>query len=513
MGSCLRVVLGDQLSTSISCLNDTDLANDWVLMAEVHEEATYVKHHVKKIAFIFSAMRHFAESLRESGHQVIYRKFDCEGNQGSLFGEVQRLLTLQRFDRVVVTEPGEYRLLSEMQGWQERLGVPVEIRDDSRFLSSPEDFAQWASDRKELRMEFFYREMRKKYSILMEGNKPVGGKWNYDQQNRKPAKCGMAIPQTSKFEPDLITEEVLNLVEQQFTDHFGQLRPFYFAVTRAQALKVLDVFFEQRLIHFGDYQDAMLQDEDWLFHSHISFYLNCGLLLPLEIIQKAEQRYIEGSAPLNAVEGFIRQILGWREYVRGLYWLKMPEYKNLNYFNAQRSLPQLYWGAGTEMNCMAQCVKNTQENAYAHHIQRLMVLGNFALLTGLNPDEVNDWYLLVYADAYEWVELPNVHGMVLYADGGILGSKPYAAGGSYIHKMSNYCHHCHYNVKEKSGAMACPFNYLYWNFLITHQSTLRGNPRLAMVYRTLDKMSSERTHEISEDSLIFLSRLDNGEKV
>ena len=263
---------------------------------------------------------------------------------------------------------------------------------------------------------------------------------------------------------DAITQEVLRDVARVFPDHFGDLEPFHFAVTRKQALKVLKEFIEQRLPAFGDYQDAMIEGEPWMYHSHLSFYLNCGLLLPLECVQAAEQAYHAGTAPLNAVEGFIRQIMGWREYIRGIYWLKMPDYAKSNFLAATRSLPEFYWTGDTQMNCLKQCVLETKKNAYAHHIQRLMVLGNFALLAGIDPRQVNEWFLIVYADAYEWVELPNVSGMILFADGGYLGSKPYAAGGNYIHKMSNYCQNCTYKVTQKNGEQACPFNYLYWNF-------------------------------------------------
>jgi deoxyribodipyrimidine photolyase-related protein len=296
-------------------------------------------------------------------------------------------------------------------------------------------------------------------------------------------------------------------VAEKFSTHFGDIQPFDFAVSRKQALYVLTKFIEERLCDFGTYQDAMLEGEAWMFHSHISFYLNCGLLLPLECIQKAEQAYYEKQAPLNAVEGFIRQILGWREYVRGIYWLKMPEYEKQNFFNCNRTLPDFYWTANTTMNCLKQCITETKKNAYAHHIQRLMILGNFALLTGVSPDEINKWFMIVYADAYHWVELPNVTGMAIFADGGLLASKPYAAGGAYINKMSNYCKNCTYNVKEKNGTTACPFNYLYWNFLITNKNKLKNNQRLNMTYRTLEEMTENKKKSITSDSNKFLANL------
>ncbi|MFT5675564.1 MAG: deoxyribodipyrimidine photolyase-related protein [Paraglaciecola sp.] len=509
----LRLILADQLSHSLASLEHTEKQQDWLLMAEVREEAKYVKHHKKKIAFLFSAMRHFAGELKNRGYQLVYTQYQDEDNGGSLFAEVERICKQKVIERVVLTHPGEYRVLQEMQSWQERLNIPVEILEDTRFLASLDDFALWAKDRKQLRMEYFYREMRKSWHILMENGQPVGNKWNYDSANRQSLPKDLVVPRSTHFATDDITDEVLSMVSQVFDDHFGELDDFHYAVTREQALVVLHAFVAERLESFGDFQDAMAEGQPWLFHSHISFYLNCGLLLPKEVIEVAELAYREGKAPLNSVEGFIRQVLGWREYVRGLYWYKMPEYKTSNYLDANRKLPNFFWNAETRMNCMAQCISETKQNAYAHHIQRLMVLGNFALLAGLNPDEVNEWYLIVYADAYEWVELPNVTGMILFADGGVVASKPYVASGAYIHKMSNYCPQCHYNVKEKNGTQACPFNYLYWDFLNRNKDKLKGNPRLAMPYRTLDKMTDQKIDMIKNDSRIFFQLLDENEEV
>jgi deoxyribodipyrimidine photolyase-related protein len=516
--STLRLILADQLSHSLESLKGSNKAKDWILMAEVRQEASYVKHHKKKIAFLFSAMRHFALELQQEGHQLVYQKYLDEDSPdkkscGSLFAAVEQLCKQKAIKRLVLTHPGEYRVLEDMLSWQERLGIEVEILQDSRFLSTLDNFANWAEGRKQLRMEYFYREMRRSWHILIEDGKPTGNKWNFDSANRKALPKNMNPPPPTKFTPDNITQEVLTLVSETFSEHFGDLEDFHFAVTREQALVVLEEFVTQRLEYFGDYQDAMLQDQPWLFHSHISFYLNCGLLLPQEVIEKAELAYRNGTAALNCVEGFIRQVLGWREYVRGLYWLKMPEYKDENYLEATRKLPDFFWTGNTQMNCLSQCVTDTKQNAYAHHIQRLMVLGNFSLLAGLHPDEVNEWFLIVYADAYEWVELPNVTGMILFADGGEVASKPYAASGAYINKMSNYCQHCHYSVKQKNGAQACPFNYLYWDFLDRNESKLRGNPRLGMPYRTLRNMTEEKKSMIRGDSAIFLNALDNNEEV
>ena len=499
----LRLILGDQLSESISSLEECNKAKDIILICEVWDEAIYVKHHKKKIAFLFSAMRHFAENLKQQGYRVDYITLDDPKNTGSFQGEVERALERHRIQQIVMTHPGEYRVLTDINSWESHFDISVEIRPDNRFLSTPEDFADWAKGRKQLRMEYFYREMRKQYGLLMEGSEPIGGQWNYDAENRKPPKQGLNISKPYTNDTDEITRDVMALVAERFPNHFGELEAFYFAVTRDQALHVLKLFIEQRLNYFGDYQDAMIEGEPWMYHSHISFYLNCGLLLPLECVRVAEEAYHQGKAPLNAVEGFIRQIIGWREYVRGIYWLNMPEYVEANFFEATRNLPDFYWTADTNMNCLRQCVLETKENAYAHHIQRLMVLGNFALLAGIDPKQVNEWFLIVYADAYEWVELPNVSGMILFADGGYLASKPYAAGGSYINKMSNYCKNCRYKVTKKNGPDACPFNYLYWDFLASNREKLKTNHRIGMMYKTYDRMDEDKKQAISDDSQRF----------
>lgn len=513
MSGCLRLILCDQLSHSLPIVQDANPNDDLFLIAEVREEVTHVKHHIKKIAFLFSAMRHFAEELEEKGFQVRYVKISDPKNTNCLLGEITRAIRDTACTHVCVTKPSEYRLSEEFSAWQQRLATPICIYSDNRFLCSKDQFQTWSKGKKQLRMEHFYREMRRRHNVLMQDGKPVGGKWNYDAQNRhKYGDSSPPIPEPDGFAPDGITKQVIRDVSLHFSTHFGDLEPFHYGVTQAQAKQVLESFIENRLPHFGDYQDAMLQDNDWLFHSHISLYLNCGLLLPSEAIQAAEMAYLEQKAPLNAVEGFIRQILGWREFVRGIYWLLMPEYQHKNFLSAKRKLPEFYWTGNTKMNCLKQCVKATKQHAYAHHIQRLMVLGNFALLAGLHPDEVNEWYLCVYADAYEWVELPNVTGMVLFADGGVLASKPYAASGAYINKMSDYCQHCQYKVKEKTGEDACPFNYLYWNFFIQNKDKLHNNPRLGMPYRTLANMSEEKQTIIVQDANAFLNDILNNHK-
>ena len=503
----LRLILGDQLSHQIASLRDINIDTDIVLMAEVSAEVTYVKHHKRKIAFLFAAMRHFAEELRRAGTKVIYRRLDDQNNGGSLESELKQVIASRKISKLVVTMPGEYRLMETMRSWQSTLDVAVELREDDRFLCSLDKFNKWADGRRQLRMDFFYRDMRRDHNVLMDGGEPVGGKWNFDSDNREPPVAGMVIPPPLQFVPDKITNDVLALVSERCADHFGDLDDFGFAVTREQALAVLDHFVDQRLNNFGKYQDAMVLDEPWVYHSHIGFYLNAGLLLPAEVISAAETAYHSGHVPLNSVEGFIRQILGWREFVRGIYWLKMPDYADLNFFEAKRDLPEFYWSGETKMLCLAQAVDATKKYAYAHHIQRLMVLGNFALLAGLSPEQVNEWFLIVYADAYEWVELPNVSGMVLFADGGYLASKPYAAGGAYINRMSNYCKHCHYKVSQKNGVTACPFNYLYWDFLIRNRSKLKDNARLGMMYRSLDRMDASKIAAVRHDADRFLTML------
>jgi deoxyribodipyrimidine photolyase-related protein len=476
-------------------------------MVEVMAEATYVRHHKKKIVFLFSAMRHFAQELQLAGFNVIYVMLDDPSNSHSFSGEVARFVAMLNPSKLVVTEPGEWRVLEMIRSWQDELSMPVEMRDDTRFLCSIERFTTWAKDKKSLRMEYFYRDMRKEHQILLEGEHPVGGQWNFDQENRQALPPEIRLPSHPSTPVDAMTQNVIDLVALRFSHHFGSLDNFDMAVTRSQAIEALDAFIRDRLPLFGQYQDAMKQGEPKLFHSMISAALNCGLLEPLEIIKAAEMAYHSGHAPLNCVEGFIRQILGWREYVRGIYWLKMPQYSKSNALDATRALPDFYWSGETDMNCMRQVIAETKENAHAHHIQRLMVTGNFALLAGIEPAQIEEWYLAVYADAYEWVELPNTHGMVCYADGGFLASKPYAASGAYIDRMSDYCKSCRYKVKQKAGVDACPFNYLYWNFLIENEATLKKNQRMAVILGNLGRMSFERKQEISDDSTRFFDSL------
>jgi deoxyribodipyrimidine photolyase-related protein len=505
----LRVVLGDQLSDDVSALADLDRTHDVVLMMEVEAESTFVQHHKQKIVLVLSAMRHFADQLRARSVVVDYVKLDSPGNTGAFATEIQRAVGRWRPSRIVVTEPSEWRVRTLVEGWEALTGAPVEVRADLRFFATHDRFAAWAYGRRGWRMEHFYREMRREHGLLMEDGQPAGGEWNYDQANRKRLPARTVPPTRLRFAPDAITREVMSLVERRFADHFGELAQFGWPVSRAEALLALDDFIGNGLPRFGDYQDAMKAGAPFLFHSLLAPALNLGLLSPREVCLAAERAWRSGAAPLNAVEGFVRQILGWREYVRGVYWTLMPDYMDRNALQASRRLPAFYWTGDTAMRCVREVVGGTGSHAYSHHIQRLMVTGNFALLAGLAPRDVERWYLAVYADAFEWVEAPNTLGMAIFADGGQMASKPYAASGAYIDRMSDFCSGCAYDVKQKTGPNACPFNYLYWAFLIRQKDRLGGNPRLAMPYRTLASWPEERKTAILAEADAFLDRLDD----
>ncbi|GAW33059.1 deoxyribodipyrimidine photo-lyase-related protein [Roseovarius sp. A-2] len=500
----LVLVLGDQLSRDLSALREADKSRDTVVMAEVMDEGTYVPHHPKKIALILSAMRHFAQELREAGWRVAYTRLDDPEASKSIVGELMRRGQEHGTTQVIATQPGEWRLIEALGN---ALLTVTQLPDD-RFICSLDEFDQWAEGRKELRMEYFYREMRRKTGLMMEGDKPAGGKWNYDHDNRKPAKSDMLRARPMQFTPDEITADVLDLVEASFGDNFGNLHPFWFGVTSTQAKHALDHFAKYLLAGFGDYQDAMLEDDRFVHHSVISMYLNIGLINPVDICNRVVEEWQAGRVPINAAEGYIRQVIGWREYMRGIYFREGPGYTARNTLGQTRELPWFYWGGETRMNCVAQAVNQTKEEAYAHHIQRLMVTGNFALLAGVDPGQVHAWYLAVYADAFEWVEAPNVIGMSQFADGGIIASKPYVSSGNYIAKMSDYCGNCAYSVKQKTGEGACPFNLLYWDFLIRHRERFRRNPRMGPVYRTWDKMDDARRKAVLDGAAQVLEDLD-----
>ncbi len=501
-------ILGDQLSHDLSSLQDQDPENTVLLMMEVAEETNYVRQHKAKIAYILSAMRHHAAALRERGWHVDYVKLNDPGNSGSFTGEIARATQRHNIDSIRVTEAGEWRIMEMIENWEDQFGLPVTICPDTRFVATHQDFEDWAEGKKQLRMEFFYREMRRKTKILLdEDAKPEGGKWNYDSENRKPAQRDLLMPQPIRFRSDNITKDVIDLVGAHFAGHPGSLDHFYFAVTHDEAMRQKRKFLDDALPQFGDYQDAMLTGEPFLWHSILSPYINSGLLDPLALCREVEQRYHDGDVPLNAAEGFIRQIIGWREYVRGIYWREGPDYAHRNFLSADRKLPDFYYTGKTDMHCMAQAIGQTLDMAYAHHIQRLMITGNFALIAGIDPHQVHQWYLEVYADAYEWVELPNTLGMSQFSDGGIIASKPYASSGNYINKMSDYCSECRFDVKQRTGPDACPFNALYWDFLDRNKDKLGDNNRLAMPYRTWDKMDENTQRDIRDSAATFLNHL------
>lgn len=504
MSKPLLLVLGDQLTPSLATLRDAP-ENAVVALCEVADETQYVPHHVQKIGMYFAAMRHFAAELREQGYQVHYTALEDADNAHAVVTEAERVAALHGCDVIRATRPGEWRLWNAMQSTANRL--PWELLEDDRFFTTPDDFARWAEGRKQLRMEYFYREQRRRSGFLMEGERPIGGQWNFDHDNREPLPTELDPPAALIHAPDTITQGALDTVAAHFDHHVGRVDTFNWPVTRDQAVQALDHFLTHRLADFGRYQDAISDQDPFLYHARIGAAMNIGLLTPDEVCRAAEQRYHEGLAPINAVEGFIRQILGWREYVRGLYWTQMPGYKQRNVLGLERDLPDFFWTGDTDMRCVKRAIEMTLDNAYAHHIQRLMVTGNFALLCGVRPEALCDWYLSVYADACEWVELPNTLGMVLHGDGGIMGSKPYCASGKYIDKMSDHCQHCRYTPKKVVGDDACPLNSLYWHFLETHEAKLSGNPRMKLIYGSLNRMKDEKRAAMRAQADAFLARL------
>lgn len=498
----LIIVLGDQLDRSSAALRRYDPATDAIWMTEAREESTHVWSHKARIALFLSAMRHFRDDMIALGRTVIYQQLDTPRNSGRLDVELATAIRRHRVESLLMIEAGDHRVQTNLESAARDAGIPLEILPDQHFLSSIDDFRQHASGRKSLRMEFFYREMRKRHGILMEGDQPMGGAWNYDQDNRGTfGKQGPGtVPPPPRFKPDKLSKSILDLVELRYADHPGSLQQFNWPVTPKEAEQALESFLLHRLPEFGKYQDAMWANEPFLYHSLISAALNLKLLDPLTVIRRAETEYLEGRAPLAAVEGFIRQILGWREYVRGVYWLHMPDYRGRNALKAKRKLPEFFWTADTDMQCLRQAIGQTLEHGYAHHIQRLMITGLYALLAGIDPKQVHEWYLAVYVDAVEWVELPNTLGMSQYADGGIMASKPYVASGKYIQRMSNYCSGCRFDPSKRTGATACPFTNLYWDFLLRHQETLRSNPRMSLQLRNLSRLSSEEITAVQKQA-------------
>lgn len=509
----LTIVLGDQLDHESAAFDGFENDRDLVWMAEVKEESTHVPSHKVRTALFLSAMRHFAEEMRAKGRRVEYRKLNARNNDGSLDPELRKAITRFKPEALVVIEPGEYRVEEKLKQVAAALDVRLEIRPDRHFFCSRSEFAAWAKAHGQLRMEFFYRDMRRKSGVLMEHAKPEGERWNFDAENRKSfgkTGPGMLLAAPHVFPPDAITREILDLVEKTFADNPGSLKHFDFPVTAADAQMALADFIEHRLPDFGTFQDAMWTNEPYLFHSRISAMMNLKLLNPRIVLMAAEDAYHRGHAPLSAVEGYIRQILGWREYVHGVYWLHMPQYLDENALEAYEDLPDLYWTGETDMNCLKQAIGQTLEYGYAHHIQRLMVNGLFSLLFGVKPVEIHRWYLAIYWDAVEWVELPNVLGMSQYADGGFMASKPYVATGKYISRMSNYCAGCRYKPEEAIGEDACPFTTLYWDFLLKHEKRLETNQRMTLQVKHLRGMTAELKDAIRTEARQFRESLPKG---
>ncbi len=495
----LVIVLGDQLDAQSCALLGFDATQDVVWMAEVAEESTHVWSAKQRIAVFLSAMRHFAEELRERGLALVYTCLDDPGNLGTLPAELAQAIAQLQPAALVLTAPGDWRVLQGLRAVAKQHDLALDLRDDTHFFSTVRQFAAHAEGRKQLRLEYWYRELRRKHGILMDGDEPVGGQWNFDADNREAfGKAGpQNVPPPTRFAPDTITQEVMALVNTRFASHPGSLHSFGWPVTRAQALIALHAFIEQRLPLFGQYEDAMWSGQVWLYHSHLSCALNLKLLNPREVVQAAEDAYRRGQAPLAAVEGFIRQILGWREYVRGIYWTHMPDYLERNALDAQAALPAWYWTGQTEMACLKDAITQTLEHGYAHHIQRLMVTGLYALLLGVKPQAVHAWYLSVYVDAVEWVELPNTLGMGQFGDGGLMASKPYVASGKYIQRMGNHCKGCRYDPAQSTGPKACPYTTLYWDFLMRHESLLKKNPRMAMQLKNLARLDAQARDAIT----------------
>jgi len=496
----LIVVLGDQLDLDAAAFDGFEPGLDAVWMAEAAEESTHVWSSKPRTVMFLSAMRHFALALQAAGRPLHYTRLDAPLNCGKLGAQLQADIERLRPSRLVMTAPGDWRVLKAIKSVAEANGLPLDIREDRHFFVSVREFQAHAQGRKSLRMEYFYREQRKRHGVLMEGDQPIGGQWNFDADNRETfgAAGPGAVPPRKLFEPDAVTREVIALVDARFAQHPGRLDSFAWPVTRTQALESLQAFIAERLPLFGRYQDALWPGDPWLYHAHLSAALNLKLLNPREVVAAAEAALRDGHAPLSGVEGFIRQILGWREYVRGIYWTQMPEYLERNALNAQEDLPAWYWTGATDMACLRDALEQTLTHGYANHIQRLMVTGLFALMLGVEPRQVHAWYLAVYVDAVEWVELPNTLGMSQYADGGVMGSKPYIATGKYIQRMSPHCKGCRYDPALRSGDSACPFTTLYWDFLMRHEAMLAKNPRMALQVKNVARLSDEQKSAVVE---------------
>ena len=494
----LRLILGDQLNHKHSWYNG-DQEHVTYLLMEMRQETDYVVHHIQKVIGFFSAMRNFANHLKERDYEVLYLHIKDVNNQQTLDGNIQNLIEEHQFQKFEYQLPDEYRLDEQLKELCKSLDIETESFDSEHFLTTRIELEEFYEGKKQLTMEYFYRHMRKKHHILMSTDKdPEGGKWNFDKSNRKKWKGEPEIPHERGFRKDI--SDIYGEIKEAGIKTIGSVDEtnFNWPTSREDSLSVLNYFCKNLLVYFGDYQDALHTDEEYLFHSRLSFSLNTKMLSPGEVIESVIKYYYENKdiIDISQVEGFIRQILGWREYMRGIYWKEMPGYNRSNALRNKNELPDFYWNAETKMNCLHHSIKNSLENAYAHHIQRLMITGNYALLTQTHPDEVDKWYLGIYIDAIEWVEITNTRGMSQFADGGIVATKPYVSSGSYINKMSNYCENCHYKVSKKTEEDACPFNSLYWNFLDANQEHFKDNQRMNMMLSLLNKKDKNEMDKI-----------------
>lgn len=508
MPKTLRLILGDQLNSHHSWFKEKN-KDKWYVMMEIRQETDYVKHHIQKVLAFFKAMRNFADLLKNQGHRVVYLELDHPENQQDLVKNLNWIIKQENIELFEYQFPDEYRLDKQLSDFCLQSGVQAWAYETEHFLTDRDFLGNFFKGKKTYLMESFYREMRKKYYILMDGKEPLTGKWNYDQENRNKFKDPLLlVPNKSHFKD---VTELIQMIQRHGIQTIGSVdgNHFDWPVSREESLELLDHFCHHLLPYFGMYQDAMYSGDPFLFHSRLSFSLNTKMISPLEVVQKVEKYWFEhqDSIGIAQAEGFIRQIIGWREYMRGVYWAKMPEYAQMNFFGHDRKLPDFFWTGKTKMNCMKQAIGQSLDKAYAHHIQRLMVTGNFALLAGIDPDEVDAWYLGIYIDAIEWVEITNTRGMSQFADGGIVGTKPYVSSANYIDKMSDYCGSCFYDKQKKTGHKACPFNSLYWHFYDRNEDKLGKNPRIGMMYRTLAKMKDKK--EILEQAESYLANLED----
>lgn len=506
----LRLVLGDQLNHFHSWYENKSSDTTYLLI-EMRQETDYVAHHIQKVASYFAAMRSFADYLRDKGHSVLYLRLDDEKNQQDLAQNLHQILKEISADRFEYQLPDEYRLDEQISDFVRSLDIEWQAFDTEHFLSGRHDLQKFFEGKKTYLLESFYRDMRRKFDIMMEGKDPEGGKWNFDKENRKSLPADPDIPQRSMRSNDV--SDIVDMIRKAGVETIGRIDPKHhiWPTSRREALADLNQFCSDYLHNFGTYQDAMHSDHVFNYHSLLSFAMNSKMLHPLEVVQKVIATWRENSDKISIaqVEGFVRQIIGWREFMRGVYWAKMPKYASMNALDHQRKLPGWYWTGETKMNCVSHAIRQSLDYAYAHHIQRLMITGNFALLAGVHPDNIDEWYLGIYIDAIEWVEITNTRGMSQYADDGIVGTKPYVSSSNYIKKMSNYCNSCHYSQTKKTGERACPFNSLYWHFYDRHREKFGNNPRIAMMYRTLDRMDEENRREVLKQADEYLENIEN----